>query len=121
MPPQVTPLAHRVPHAARSNPSTTTPDRRLRCSPTSSSSFEPRFRRFAEREIAPHAAEADERSEYPWKSFEAYRDSGFVRARRIPEEYGGDGADTLAYALLVEEVARVCGSSSLFVLISRLA
>ena len=36
------------------------------------------FRRFAEREIAPHAAEADERSEYPWKSFAAYRDSGFV-------------------------------------------
>jgi alkylation response protein AidB-like acyl-CoA dehydrogenase len=78
------------------------------------------FRRFAEREIAPNAAEADERSEYPWKSFAAYRDSGFV-SLGFPEEHGGDGADTLTYALLVEEVARVCGSSSLFVIISKLA
>jgi len=78
------------------------------------------LRRFAEEEIAPYAAEVDERAEFPWKSFEAYRDSGFVRMP-YPAEYGGDGADMLAYALLVEEVARVCGSSSLFVLISRLA
>ncbi len=78
------------------------------------------IRRFAEEQIAPRAAEADERAEYPWKSFEAYRDSGFVRLA-YPEEHGGDGADRIAYALLVEEVARVCGASSLFVLISRLA
>jgi len=78
------------------------------------------FRRFAEREIEPHAAEADERAEYPWKSFEAYRNSGFVRLG-YPEEFGGDGADTSTFALLVEEVARVCGSSSLFVIISKLA
>jgi alkylation response protein AidB-like acyl-CoA dehydrogenase len=78
------------------------------------------FRRFAENEIAPHAAEADERSEYPWKSFAAYRDSGFV-ALGYPEAFGGDGADTLTFALLVEEVARVCGASSLFVIISKLA
>ncbi|MEX1009489.1 MAG: acyl-CoA dehydrogenase family protein [Acidimicrobiia bacterium] len=78
------------------------------------------FRRFAEREIAPNAAEADERAEYPWASFAAYRDSGFVRLG-FPEEHGGDGAGTLTYALFVEEVARVCGSSSLFVIISKLA
>ena len=78
------------------------------------------FRRFAEREIAPHAAEADERAEYPWKSFEAYRNSGFVRLG-YPEEFGGEGADTVTYALLVEEMARVCASSALFVIISRLA
>jgi alkylation response protein AidB-like acyl-CoA dehydrogenase len=78
------------------------------------------FRRFAEREIAPHAAEADERSEYPWKSFAAYRDSGFV-ALAYPEEYGGDGADTVTYAMFVEEMARVCASSALFVIISKLA
>ena len=78
------------------------------------------LRRFAEEQVAPHAAEADERAEYPWKSFEAYRDSGFVRLP-YPAEHGGDGGDYVAYALLVEEVARVCGASSLFVLISRLA
>ena len=78
------------------------------------------LRRFAEEQIAPHAAEADEHAEYPWKSFAAYRDSGFVRLP-YPVEHGGDGGDMVAYALLVEEVARVCASSSLFVLISRLA
>ncbi len=77
------------------------------------------FRRFAEREIAPNAAEADERAEFPWKSFEAYRDLGFV-SLGFPEAFGGDGGDTLTYALLVEEVARVCASSSLFVFISKL-
>jgi alkylation response protein AidB-like acyl-CoA dehydrogenase len=78
------------------------------------------LRRFAEDQLAPYAAETDERAEFPRKSFEAYRDSGFVRLP-YPEEHGGDGGDTLAYALLVEEVARVCASSSLFVIISRLA
>jgi alkylation response protein AidB-like acyl-CoA dehydrogenase len=78
------------------------------------------LRRFAEEQVAPHAAEVDERAEFPWKSFEAYRDSGFVRLP-YPVEHGGDGGDIVAYAMLVEEVARVCGASSLFVLISRLA
>ena len=78
------------------------------------------LRRFADDEIAPNAAEADATGEYPWASFEAYRDSGFIRLP-YPEEYGGDGGDLVAYAMLVEEVARACGSSSLFVLISRLA
>jgi len=78
------------------------------------------LRRFAEEGIAPHAAEADAAGEYPWASFAAYRDSGFIRLP-YPEEYGGDGGDLVAYAMLVEEVARVCGSSSLFVMIPRLA
>jgi alkylation response protein AidB-like acyl-CoA dehydrogenase len=78
------------------------------------------FRRFAESEVAPHAAEADARAEYPWKSFEAYRESGFIRLA-YPVAHGGDGADTMTYAMFVEEIARVCASSSLFVMISRLA
>jgi alkylation response protein AidB-like acyl-CoA dehydrogenase len=78
------------------------------------------LRRFAEEQVAPHAAEADERSEYPWKSFEGYRSSGFIRLP-YPVEHGGDGGDAVAYALLVEEVARACASSALLVFISRLA
>ncbi|MFM8303981.1 MAG: acyl-CoA dehydrogenase family protein [Actinomycetota bacterium] len=78
------------------------------------------LRRFAEEGIAPNAAAADATGEYPWASFAAYRDSGFIRLP-YPEEYGGDGGDLIAYAILVEEVARVCGSSSLFVMIPRLA
>jgi alkylation response protein AidB-like acyl-CoA dehydrogenase len=78
------------------------------------------LRRFAEEQVGPYAAEADERSEYPWKSFEGYRQSGFLGIP-YPAEHGGDGADGVAYAMLVEEVARVCASSALFVFISRLA
>ena len=56
------------------------------------------LRRFADDEIAPHAAEADATGEYPWASFEAYRDSGFIRLP-YPEEYGADGGDLVAYAM----------------------
>jgi alkylation response protein AidB-like acyl-CoA dehydrogenase len=76
--------------------------------------------RFADDEIAPHAAEADAQAEFPWPSYRAYCRSGFVRLS-YPEEYGGDGGDLLAHALLIEEVARVCAASALFMLISRLA
>ena len=82
--------------------------------------FRASVRRFAEKEIAPHAAEADDKAEFPWPSFHAYRDSGLVRSI-YPAEYGGDGGGSLVYALLIEEIARVCASSSLFALISRLA
>ena len=82
--------------------------------------FRAAVRRLAEKEIGPNAAEADEKAEYPWRSFEAYRDSGLVRSI-YPVEYGGDGGGSLVYALLIEEIARVCASSSLFALISRLA
>jgi alkylation response protein AidB-like acyl-CoA dehydrogenase len=76
------------------------------------------MRRLAETSIAPHAADADERSVFPWDSFAAWRDSGLVRSI-YPADLGGDGGDTLTYAIVVEETARVCGASSLFVLISR--
>jgi alkylation response protein AidB-like acyl-CoA dehydrogenase len=81
--------------------------------------FRAAYRRFCEDKIAPHAAEADEKSSYPWPSFEAYRDAGFVGVQ-YPEAHGGQGADSITNAILVEETARVCGSSSLFVLISKL-
>jgi len=77
------------------------------------------LRRLAETEIAPNAAEADEREEYPWKSWEAWREAGFA-GLAFPEEYGGQGGGILAHALAVEEVARVCASSSLFTFISKL-
>ena len=76
------------------------------------------MRRLAETSIAPNAAAADERAEFPWASFEAWRDSGLVGSI-YPADLGGDGGDTLTYAIVVEETARVCGASSLFVLISR--
>src|SRR5258708_4326994 len=76
-------------------------------------------RRLAEDAIAPHAAECDEREEYPWASWEAWRAAGFA-ALAFPEDLGGQGAGALAHAIAVEEVARVCASSSLFTFISKL-
>jgi alkylation response protein AidB-like acyl-CoA dehydrogenase len=78
------------------------------------------LRRLAEERIAPNAAAADEREEYPWASWDAWRDAGFA-GLAFPEEYGGQGGGALAHAICVEEVARVCASSSLFVMISKLA
>ena len=76
-------------------------------------------RRLAETEIAGHAAEADEQEEYPWASWRAWHDAGFA-GLPFPEEYGGQGGGILAHAICVEEVARVCASSSLFTFISKL-
>jgi len=77
-------------------------------------------RRLAEAHIAPNAAEADEQEAYPWLSWEAWRDAGFA-GLAFPVEYGGQGGGILAHAIAVEEVARVCASSSLFTFISKLA
>jgi alkylation response protein AidB-like acyl-CoA dehydrogenase len=80
--------------------------------------FRDALRRFAEKEIAPHAADADEREAYPKASLDAFRDSGFVRAL-YPAEHGGDAGDLLTTALVVEEVARACGSTALTALVTR--
>jgi alkylation response protein AidB-like acyl-CoA dehydrogenase len=80
--------------------------------------FRAALRRFAEKEIAPHAAEVDEREAYPEASMGAFRESGFVGAL-YPSEYGGDAGDLLTAALVVEELARACGSTALTALVSR--
>jgi alkylation response protein AidB-like acyl-CoA dehydrogenase len=80
--------------------------------------FRAALRRFAEKEIAPHAAEADEREAYPEASMAAFRESGFVGAL-YPPEYGGDSGDVLTAALVIEELARACGSTALTALVSR--
>jgi alkylation response protein AidB-like acyl-CoA dehydrogenase len=76
-------------------------------------------RRLAEDKIAPNAVAADENEEYPWASWEAWRAAGFA-GLAFPEAYGGQGGGFLAHAIAVEEVARVCASSSLFTFISKL-
>ena len=69
-------------------------------------------RALAEKEIAPYAAEVDEQGRYPTEARDALVKAGF-HAITIPEEYGGEGADELAGVIVIEEVARVCASSSL--------
>src|ERR671916_1597653 len=69
-------------------------------------------RALAEKEISPHAADVDEQGRYPVEAQKALVKAGF-QAVIIPEEYGGQGADELAGCIVIEEVARVCASSSL--------
>jgi len=71
-------------------------------------------REFAEAKIGPRAAEIDETAEYPWDVHEALKAADLL-ALHIPEQYGGAGADRIAHCIVVEEIARVCASSSLIV------
>ena len=76
-------------------------------------------RAVCEDKIAPHAAEVDESGEFPQASYDALRKADF-HAVHIPEEYGGAGADALATVIVIEEVARVCASSSLIPAVNKL-
>jgi len=76
-------------------------------------------RSLAEDKIAPRAAEVDRTAEFPHDVLAALVRAGF-HAIHIPEEYGGAGADSLATAIVIEEVARVCASSSLIPAVNKL-
>src|SRR3954470_5867189 len=62
--------------------------------------------------IAPYAAEVDDKARFPQEAYDALV-AGDFHAPHIPEEYGGVGADALSTCIVIEEVARVCASSSL--------
>jgi alkylation response protein AidB-like acyl-CoA dehydrogenase len=76
-------------------------------------------RAVAEAKIAPYAAEVDENARYPEEAAAALLAADF-HAPHVPEEYGGAGADALATVLVIEEVARVCVSSSLIPAVNKL-
>ncbi|WP_229051705.1 acyl-CoA dehydrogenase family protein [Aeromicrobium sp. Leaf350] len=76
-------------------------------------------RNVAEAKIAPFAAEVDEEARYPHEAAAALLAADF-HAPHVPEEYGGAGADALATVLVIEEVARVCVSSSLIPAVNKL-
>ena len=62
-------------------------------------------REFAQNEIAPRAEHFDKRKEFPYQIIAKMAELGFM-GLPVPEEYGGAGADTLTYALAVEEISR---------------
>ena len=76
-------------------------------------------RALAEKEIAPHAAAVDEDERFPEEALKALTSAGF-HAVHVPEQYGGEGADSVAACIVIEEVARVCGSSSLIPAVNKL-
>jgi alkylation response protein AidB-like acyl-CoA dehydrogenase len=76
-------------------------------------------RALADDKIAPRAAEVDRTSEFPWDVYEALVKAD-LHAIHIPEQYGGAGADAIATAIVIEEVARACASSSLIPAVNKL-
>ncbi|GAA2541122.1 MULTISPECIES: acyl-CoA dehydrogenase [Streptomyces] len=76
-------------------------------------------RSLAEAKIAPHAAAVDEEARFPREALQALV-ANDLHAVHVPEEYGGSGADALATVIVIEEVARVCASSSLIPAVNKL-
>jgi alkylation response protein AidB-like acyl-CoA dehydrogenase len=76
-------------------------------------------RELAEKAIAPHAADVDANARFPQEAYDALRQAGF-HATHIPEEYDGVGADSIATVIVIEEIARVCASSSLIPAVNKL-
>ncbi|MEW5355358.1 acyl-CoA dehydrogenase [Streptomyces sp. 16-176A] len=76
-------------------------------------------RSLAEAKIAPHAAAVDEEARFPQEALDALV-ANDLHAVHVPESYGGAGADALATVIVIEEVARVCASSSLIPAVNKL-
>ena len=71
-------------------------------------------RDFATAKVAPIAHEIDRHGTFPEATVREMGELGFL-GLVVPEEYGGVGADITSYALVVEELSRVCGSHGLTV------
>lgn len=76
-------------------------------------------RSLAEAKIAPFAAAVDEEARFPQEALDALV-ANDLHAVHVPESYGGAGADALATVIVIEEVARVCASSSLIPAVNKL-
>jgi len=66
-------------------------------------------RDFAEREVRPIAAEIDRDARFPHETIKRMGELGLMGIL-VPERWGGVGGDTVSYAVVMEEIARVCGS-----------
>jgi alkylation response protein AidB-like acyl-CoA dehydrogenase len=82
--------------------------------------FRKEWRRLFEDKFTQRAAEIDRTGEFPWDNYETLRSAGLL-GLNIPEEHGGGGADAVTHCLLVEELARVCASTSLIPAVNKLA
>ncbi|MFG1809213.1 acyl-CoA dehydrogenase family protein [Streptomyces sp. NPDC049040] len=76
-------------------------------------------RSLAEAKIAPFAAEVDEQGRFPQEARDAL-EANDLHAVHVPEAYDGAGADALSTVIVIEEVARVCASSSLIPAVNKL-
>ena len=72
------------------------------------------FRDFAQAEVKPLAQEVDETEHFPWDTVRKMQKLGFMGIP-MPKEYGGQGCDSLTYAMCVEELSKVCGTTGVIV------
>ena len=72
------------------------------------------FRDFAQTEVKPLAQEVDETEQFPWETVHKMLKLGFMGIP-MPKEFGGQGCDTLTYAMCVEELSKVCGTTGVIV------
>ena len=72
------------------------------------------FKDFAEKEVKPLAIKVDDTHEFPRETVSKMQKLGFMGIP-IPKEYGGQGCDPLTYVMCVEELAKVCGTTSVIV------
>ena len=69
----------------------------------------------AQRTVQPRAAKIDTTGEFPWDLAEAFGKQGYL-SLLLPESYGGTDGDLTSFCIVIEEIAKVCGSSSLILL-----
>ena len=72
------------------------------------------YREFAENEVKPLAEEIDETERFPMETVEKMAKLGFMGIY-FPKKYGGAGGDVLSYAMCVEELSKVCGTTGVIV------
>lgn len=72
------------------------------------------FKEFAENEVKPLAQEVDETEQFPKETVAKMAKCGFLGIP-VPKEYGGQGCDPLTYAMCVEELSKVCGTTGVIV------
>lgn len=76
-------------------------------------------RALADKKIQPFAGEVDAQARFPQEAFDALQNAGLAAAH-VPTQFGGEGADALGVVIIIEEVARVCASSSLIPAVNKL-
>ena len=81
--------------------------------------FQGVLRRFCEEKIAPLAKSTDENEVFSWETFELLKTMDLT-SLSFPSAYGATGASLVTQAMVAEELARVCASTSLMFLISKL-
>ena len=76
--------------------------------PKDKQALQARARELAQQVIATRAAEIDRTEEYPWDNVKALNEAGLM-GLTVPQAYGGPGGDFLDAALVIDEMAQVCG------------